>query len=137
MRPCYREIFDECQRHFLSGIEGVFLVGTPGIGKSVFLDFALHRFLQAGKTVLYLDGPDENLYVFRTDGTVDKDSLSVLQNDVADNVDDVLYDPHEELSSKPEAKSMAGIFFHTSQTFLWWTHCLSLQMFRITRWYYK
>lgn len=100
VRPCYPALFQECQALFHGSIQGVFLVGTPGIGKSCFLDYALHRFLHDyDQSVLYLVGPRERAYLFRPDGAVVEHNLrNALDNNniMADeHFDVVLYDPHE------------------------------------------
>jgi predicted ATPase len=60
--------FKSAKSGFVQGsIQGVFLLGTAGIGKRVFLDYVVHKYLQDGKTVLHLHGPDETAYIFRPD----------------------------------------------------------------------
>ena len=98
IRPCYPALFQECQALFRGHIQGIFLLGTPGIGKSCFLDYALHRFLHDGQSVLYLDGPNGMAFVFRPDGTAEMHELKTGPynfNSIADNFDVALYDPHE------------------------------------------
>jgi hypothetical protein len=96
VRTCYPALFQECKKLFDGDIQGVFLVGTPGIGKSCFLDYALHHFLHDGQSVLYLDGPDKRAFLFRPDGNTEEHSLrDALEANLADNVPVVLYDPHE------------------------------------------
>jgi len=83
VRDCYPKLFDKVKKFFdarakamdsPAGIEkdpeelplaGVFIYGNPGIGKSVFLDYALHRYLELGKPVLFLSGPDSRAYLYR------------------------------------------------------------------------
>lgn len=103
VRPCYSALFQECQTLFRSNIQGVFLMGTPGIGKSCFLDYALHRFLKDGKSVLYLHGPRDRAFVFQHVGggtiTVTEHNLTAVLNGSveipSDAFDIVFYDPHE------------------------------------------
>jgi hypothetical protein len=105
VRDCYPELFELCQKIF-SGeiqrsengeIEGIFIKGTPGVGKSCFLDYALHRYYRKeGKSVLYLRGPGKRAYAFLKDDTVLEMSLAIaLEMRVAADVDVVLYDPPE------------------------------------------
>jgi hypothetical protein len=108
VRPCYHTLFQDCQVAFEGNIQGIFLVGTPGIGKSAFLDFALCRFLQPGgndegdaerereRSVLYLSGPTDQAFVFHSTGVVEEHSImAALRANIAKNVHVVLYDPHE------------------------------------------
>lgn len=102
--PCYESLFGECQALIDGGIQGIFLKGTPGIGKSCFLDYALHRFLQQEKTVLYAHGRRNYVYKFyppragsgfeRSHGVAK--SLIELELASNDDVDVVLFDPHED-----------------------------------------
>ena len=45
VRPCYPLLFQECQANFNVGLQGIFCVGTPGIGKSAFLEYVLYEVL--------------------------------------------------------------------------------------------
>lgn len=57
VRPCYPALFQECQENFQLGLQGVFVMGTPGIGESVFLEYALHQVLNhLRQSVLFLSG---------------------------------------------------------------------------------
>ena len=101
---CYESLFGECQSLIDGGIQAIFLKGTPGIGKSCFLDFALSRFLQQGKTVLYAHGRSNRVYKFyapsagggyeRSYGVIK--SLTELEMARNNDVDFVLFDPHED-----------------------------------------
>ena len=106
VRPCYPELFALCKAKWAAGAQGIFILGTPGVGKSCFLDYALHGYLYDAtdrKNVLYLHGPQERAYLFQHgDGgatTVTGHKLSdVLDGSVAipsDSFDVVFYDPHE------------------------------------------
>ena len=97
VQSCYPELLDVCQTNFDSGIQGIFILGTPGIGKSCFLDYALHRYLQDNKSVLYLRGPLKMAFVLQSSGSVDTYELEDgLRQGLARNVDVILYDPHED-----------------------------------------
>jgi hypothetical protein len=99
VRPCYIELFRECTalHNRDNPVEGVFVCGTPGIGKSCFLDYALYRLLLANKSVLYLDGPRDDAFIFSPDGRVVEYKLDdAIRKRMAANVDVVLYDPHED-----------------------------------------
>lgn len=103
VNPSYLSLFSECQSLMAGGIQAMFVKGSPGIGKSCFLDYALYRFLKEEKTVLYADCPFDVIYKFyppsrgggyeRTSGVFD--SLTRLGMANAE-VDVVLFDPHED-----------------------------------------
>jgi hypothetical protein len=96
VRPCYEELFHECETLHTNTIQGVLVLGTPGIGKSCFLDYALHRLLLTNKSVLYLDGPRDDAFIFSPDGKVYKYTMQeAVRQRMSANVDVVLYDPHE------------------------------------------
>lgn len=96
VRACYEPIYDLATAEMQSGAEGVFVIGTPGVGKSCFLDYALHRLREEGKSVLYVYGPLSRAYIYRSDGEVTEFPLQqALEEGLAENVDNVLYDPHE------------------------------------------
>ena len=104
VRPCYRELFDLCKSAWTQGnLQGVFVYGTPGIGKSCFLDYVLHRCLEDNKKVLYLYGKRNKAYLFQPNAqgntTFAKYKLTaVMDEDVKlppDSFDIVLFDPHE------------------------------------------
>jgi hypothetical protein len=60
------------------------------------LDYALHRLLLANKSVLYLDGPRDDAFIFSPDGKVYEYMLEeAVRQRMAAKVDVVLYDPHE------------------------------------------
>eukprot|EP00978_Attheya_sp_CCMP212_P000131 scaffold244_cov38-Attheya_sp.AAC.1 len=96
---CYDEIWTLLQQYTsidTDRLDGFFISGTPGIGKSCLLDFALHNLRQEGKAVLYLHGKDEKGYVFGTDGSLETYSIAeVINNGLAQGVDFVLIDPPE------------------------------------------
>eukprot|EP00978_Attheya_sp_CCMP212_P036123 scaffold161788_cov42-Attheya_sp.AAC.1 len=99
---CYDEIWTLLQQYIGTNcidtdrFDGFFISGTPGIGKSCLLDFALHSLRQEGKAVLYLHGNDEKGYVFGTDGSLETYSIAeVINNGLAEGVDFVLIDPPE------------------------------------------
>uniref|UniRef100_A0A7S3KXL4 Sucrose phosphatase-like domain-containing protein n=1 Tax=Amphora coffeiformis TaxID=265554 RepID=A0A7S3KXL4_9STRA len=96
----YQELFARCELLF-EHVQGVFLKGTPGIGKSCFLDFVLHRYLNNGKKVLYVSGPRDWVYTFYPDGTFDKNydvKKSLIEMELAndEDIDIVLFDPQED-----------------------------------------
>ena len=94
VRGCYAPIYDLVVG--TEGTEGAFVMGTPGVGKSCFLDYALYRLHEEGKTVLYLSGPKGKAYIYVSNGSVEEFPLQqALDDRMAENVDFVLYDPHE------------------------------------------
>ena len=76
----------------------MFLKGTPGIGKSFFLDYVLNNLLNDGKTVLLLSGPENKAWLcFAFDRPAEICSLdTALTNRWAKRADFVLFDPHED-----------------------------------------
>lgn len=96
----YQELFARCELLF-EHVQGVFLKGTPGIGKSCFLDYVLHRYLNNGKKVLYVSGPRDWVYTFYPDGTFDKNydvkkTLIGIELANDEDIDIVLFDPHKD-----------------------------------------
>ena len=96
-------LYSECQSLWGGGIQAIFVKGTPGIGKSCFLDYALFRFLMEQKTVLYADCPSDCIYKFYPPSKGGGYELlqgvfhALTKLDVARStaVDVVLFDPHE------------------------------------------
>lgn len=92
----YSALWRECQKNFDVGVQGIFLLGTPGVGKSCFLDYCLHRCVQDDKSVLYFLGPSRKALVFQIGGAVEEHKLEdALDRNMADKADVVLFDPHE------------------------------------------
>jgi hypothetical protein len=94
---CYDDIWEICVRR-LAVFDGVVISGTPGIGKSCFLDFALHNLLadDIHKSVMYVHGKSGSAYVYAADGSVESYSIAdVRNNDMATDVDFLLLDPPE------------------------------------------
>lgn len=109
VRNCYPSLFQECQLNFQAGIQGIFILGTPGVGKSAFLDYALHRILNGlQRSVLFLSGVEQKARLFRVDGTIVEQTLTEFQNTPsgqnswADQVDFILFDPHEDATRTNE-----------------------------------
>lgn len=90
---CYDDIWQLCETN-LSVFDGVEVCGTPGVGKSCFLDFALHNLLADEKSVLYVHGKSEQVYLYRNDGNVEEHSIAdAISGKFAQTVDYVLIDP--------------------------------------------
>jgi hypothetical protein len=98
VRPCYPTLWNLCKGAFTHRQQGVAIVGTPGIGKSCFLDYALHRFVQEeGKRVLYLYGSEDRVFIFQRGVATKKGKLAVAREEEwANEVDLVLFDPPED-----------------------------------------
>ena len=64
VNPAYVSLYSECLSLWGGGIQAIFVKGTPGIGKSCLLDYALFRFLMEQKTVLFADCPSDCIYKF-------------------------------------------------------------------------
>ena len=96
VRPCYVTLFGLCKSTWQYGYQGVFLKGTPGVGKSYFLDYATHRLLQAGANVLVLSGTREEAALYFANGKPDTcDLCDAVKKRWAEQSDFVLLDPHE------------------------------------------
>jgi hypothetical protein len=97
VRQCYVQLYAWARAQTCAG---VFIVGTPGVGKSCFLDYALHRLREEeGKSVMYISGPQRRVFIYRPDGGVEGFPLQeALSDNMADNVDFVLYDPPEDVA---------------------------------------
>ena len=109
IRSCYHDLLSLC-RDMWTDSQGIFVVGTPGIGKSCFLDYVLHHCLYGTgqndqQNVLYLYATKKKAFLFRhntanTIITVDAyfldDYLDWRKEISEDSFDIVLYDPHED-----------------------------------------
>lgn len=99
VRKCYDEIWAIYLQYVVNsedGVDGIVVSGAPGVGKSCFLDFALHKFREQGKSVLYVWGKGGKGVVFARDGSVETHSVAdAIHNELAENVDFVLIDPPE------------------------------------------
>ena len=102
VRPCYVTLWNLCREIFEEGgHSGVALMGNPGIGKSCFLDFALHMLLrqsgnddQQDPSVLYVHGKKGFAFIYQYDKPMEKMSIHDMKmNDMAKKVDFVLIDP--------------------------------------------
>ena len=104
IRRCYIELLQRCRNQWDGGTEGIYVIGTPGVGKSCFLDYALHCSLyNHHENVLYLDGPREKARLFRHDhdnGTISVTEYKLKEflqeRGIPDEINVVLYDPHED-----------------------------------------
>ena len=96
VRPCYVDLFDMCRTAW-TGMHSVFSKGTPGVGKSYFLDYAMDRLLLAKAKVLLLSGPMKLASLCcGYDKPIQEGTLDVALGDKwADQADYVLFDPHE------------------------------------------
>ena len=106
VRKCYNEIWDEVQQHYNviedgpiaaeGTLDGFFISGTPGVGKSCFLDFCLHNLLRLGKSVCYFYGKTMTARIFKADGTVETYIMADnVEGALAAQVDFLLIDPPE------------------------------------------
>lgn len=94
-QSCYDDIWDICRRA-VAVFDGVVLSGTPGVGKSCFLDFALHRLRADNKSVLYVHGKSGYAFIYKSDGNVEKVSITdAISGELAKTVDFILLDPPE------------------------------------------
>jgi hypothetical protein len=103
VRHSYPDLFALCKTKWMAGTQGILIFGTPGIGKSCFLDYALHCCLYDAdrKNVLYLNGPRDSAFVFQHVGgstiTIAEHSLTAVLSGSIEipSFDIVFYDPHE------------------------------------------
>lgn len=96
VRDCYPKLYEESLRQFKHRKQAVFIVGTPGIGKSCFLDYLLVKYVSQKQKVLYLSGTQDKAYLFSEHGPVREAGLKAGLNDLKpDEFDVVLFDPHE------------------------------------------
>jgi RHS (Retrotransposon Hot Spot) family protein len=103
VRSCYNDLWElvaqECFDHagnIITKGDGFIVSGTPGVGKSCFLDFCLYKLLNMKKTVGYVYGKSGTVRIYNTDGTVQK--YKVTDNHegaLAMLVDFLLIDPPE------------------------------------------
>jgi hypothetical protein len=98
VRQCYIDLYALCRRAWGDIVQGLFLKGTTGIGKSFFLDYVMSNLLNDGKTVLLLSGPRNKAWLCSGfDRPAESCSLDIaLTDDWAKKADFVLFDPHED-----------------------------------------
>ena len=82
----------------------VFLKGTPGVGKSYFLDYALACLMEDNQKVLLISGPNAKAMLFESHQTPPQVSnvLTGLKEKWADKADYVLIDPPENAAKSQE-----------------------------------
>lgn len=107
VRSCYDDIWNQVQQHYQitmdnpiateDTLDGFIISGTPGVGKSCFLDFCLHNLLKLGKSVCYFYGKTKVAKIYKTDGTVESYSIDKdnVEGALAAQVDFLLIDPPE------------------------------------------
>ena len=98
VRQCYIDLYALCRKTWDAGQQGFFLKGTPGIGKSFFLDYVMSNLVNDGKKVLLLSGTDSKAWLCSGfDRLAEICSLdTALTDQWAKRADLVLFDPHEE-----------------------------------------
>ena len=116
IQSCYPRLYDLALSHIptdgpgnFAAIDepiGIFIYGTPGTGKSCFLDYALKQLLDEGRTVLYLHGPQKKAHLFtprhvgqpnKTGATMEThDLMTSLDDGIARRADIILFDPPED-----------------------------------------
>eukprot|EP00978_Attheya_sp_CCMP212_P038443 scaffold190657_cov24-Attheya_sp.AAC.1 len=103
VQDCYAPLLQECKllqgppRQDYGQCQGVIVEGTPGVGKSCFLDYALHDYTQDEKKVLYLDGPANEAILYERNVAPQTYNLeNALKNRIAEYADIIIFDPHEE-----------------------------------------
>lgn len=108
VRRCYNEIWNKVELHYFNvsetgevataeeTLDGFVITGTPGVGKSCFLDFCLHKLLGLGKTVLYFYGKTKLARIYNSNGIIQNYSITDnREGALASEVDFILIDPPE------------------------------------------
>jgi hypothetical protein len=70
VRDCYTPLYDLAMAQIWS--DGMCIVGSPGVGKSCFLDYALHRLRELGNSIMYICGKKYHTFIYQADGVVEK-----------------------------------------------------------------
>jgi len=98
-RPCYAQLYQRCQTAWESGCALVVVKGTPGIGKSFFLDYVLSKLLLlASKSVMVILGPRGQVHLYKNGHSSAPEEITLTDattHNRAREVDHVLYDPQE------------------------------------------
>lgn len=97
-RSCYSKISRQCETAWGCGCALVIVKGTPGIGKSFFLDYVLSKLLSAGHKVMVILGPDDRVHLYKNGYSGSFDDISMddaKTRQRANEVDYVLLDPPE------------------------------------------
>jgi hypothetical protein len=99
---CYSRIYSKCQFAWQRECRLVVVKGTPGVGKSVFLDYVLSQLLSATGVpvrVMVVRGPSDDVLLYRNGYSEQPEEVSLQvarSNKLANDADYVLYDPHED-----------------------------------------
>ena len=103
VRDCYEHLYDLAKTEW-SLDQAVFVSGTPGVGKSFFLNYILLRLLGEEKKVLFIKmGTNEAKIYSNFDSDPPGMTLAEgLSPDVIDTVDFVLIDPPQEAGRSQE-----------------------------------
>lgn len=96
----YVELWRKCRALLNSGKSMIFLKGTPGIGKSCFLDYVLFIYLTNEMTVTYINGSEGKAIHFKPNGETESSSVeskaSITKFCAKHDADIILYDPPEQ-----------------------------------------
>jgi len=97
VRDCYRMALQHCHTAWNQDFQIVFMKGTPGVGKSVCLDYFLSSLISEKKKVLLVSGPTNKSVIFINHSTPPEtiDAMEALRGKWAKKVDYVLIDPPE------------------------------------------
>jgi hypothetical protein len=120
IRDCYPKIYGLCREAWDAACEPacelVILQGTPGVGKSLFLDYALSKLLSDNKIVMLLSGPRETVFIYKNyvEPPEEHEIKQARTNKLAAGVDYVLYDPQED----PTATQYLDMTFFCGKKFL-------------------
>lgn len=109
VRACYPVLYDLCEKAWETQ-QLVVIKGSPGVGKSLFINYALFHLLSKNQKVLVVSGPDDKALLYSD--AISKPETCPLQQARQENwaakADYVLFDPHED----PRAtQAFSGKFF--------------------------
>ena len=109
-RACYKDLFNLCQQAWEQRQQFVWVRGTPGVGKSYFLDYVLAELMKGDIVeskcseiksirVLVISGPLNKAILFENHKTRPTEFFGLEQvranNELIASVQYILFDPHE------------------------------------------
>ena len=117
VRPSYKTALNHCHTAWNVGFQIIYLKGTPGVGKSVCLDYFLSSLIANKKKVLLIKGPTDQAFLFLSHSTkprkTNSGALEALRGEWAKEADYVLIDPPE---NSAESQKYAHEFLHSKKT---------------------
>ena len=103
-RDCYATALKHCRTAWSQDCQIVYMKGTPGVGKSVCLDYFLSCLISDKQKVLLISGPAEKATLFLDHSTAPEttDAMGALRGKWAEKADYVLIDPPENSAKSQE-----------------------------------